>query len=196
MRRLLFPALLLLASAYALPEAAQAQRNAQHEMTIEIEKPAVQAQLNIAREELADSAMTPSELAKARELISAEDLADLRQMARQGYSFAQYSLGLMYEAGQGVPQSDMQAAHWVRLAAEQGLYAAQSELGAMYFDGRGVPKNYIASYMWAVLGAARGNEAAKLLRDSVFERLTPAERSRTHDLASECSRQDYKNCAY
>jgi len=213
MRRLLFPALLLLASAYALPEAAQAQEN-------------------IATEELADMALPPSELAKAREFISAEDLAVLRQSAREGWSFDQYTLGLMYAEGKGVPQSDTQAVYWIRLAAEQdnshaqtnlglrymvgegvpqdyaqgarwlrlaaewGNQEAQSRLGLLYLEGQGVPKNYVASYIWADLAAAQGDEFGLKIKETVAELLTPVERYRARRLSEECYRQDYRNCTY
>jgi len=39
--------------------------------------------------------------------------------AEQGKADAQYSLGLMYEFGNGVPQSSKEAAKWYRKAATQ-----------------------------------------------------------------------------
>jgi TPR repeat protein len=43
-----------------------------------------------------------------------------RLAAEQGYARAQYSLGRMYESGQGVPEDYVEAVRWYRLAAEQG----------------------------------------------------------------------------
>ncbi|NNK96376.1 MAG: sel1 repeat family protein [Desulfobacterales bacterium] len=50
------------------------------------------------------------------------------EYAQQGYSDAQYNLGLIYENGEGVPQSDKKAAQWYRKAAEQGYPAAKNKL--------------------------------------------------------------------
>lgn len=41
-----------------------------------------------------------------------------RRRAEQGDARAQFGLGLMYDAGQGVPQDDSEAAKWYRKAAE------------------------------------------------------------------------------
>ena len=43
-----------------------------------------------------------------------------RLAAEQGDAQAQNNLGLMYDAGQGVPQVNAEALKWYRLAAEQG----------------------------------------------------------------------------
>ena len=41
-------------------------------------------------------------------------------IAEQGDAFAQFSLGIMYDNGEGVPQDYAEAVKWYRLAAEQG----------------------------------------------------------------------------
>ena len=52
--------------------------------------------------------------------------------ARQGNASAQNSLGVMYADGEGVPEDDVEAVRWFRLAADQGHAAAQNYLGFMY----------------------------------------------------------------
>ena len=52
-------------------------------------------------------------------------LKELRPAAEQGHADAQYSLGLMYAEGQGVPTDDTEVAKWFRKAAEQGMALAQ-----------------------------------------------------------------------
>jgi TPR repeat protein len=47
----------------------------------------------------------------------------------------------MYSRGDGVPQDDVEAVRWFRLAAEQGLALAQYFLGRSYDNGNGVPEN-------------------------------------------------------
>ena len=66
------------------------------------------------------------------------EIAKVRASAEQGDASAQNRLGIMYEAGRGVPQDDAEAVRWWRLAAEQGYAYAQTNLGGMYGAGRGV----------------------------------------------------------
>jgi len=61
-----------------------------------------------------------------------------RPLAEQGNSPAQYNLGRMYDAGDGVPQDDAEAVKWWLLAAEHGKVSAQGELGQRYMLGWGV----------------------------------------------------------
>ena len=44
-----------------------------------------------------------------------------RPLAEQGDAYAQFSLGAMYDEGQGVPQNYAVAVEWFRKAADQGL---------------------------------------------------------------------------
>ena len=48
--------------------------------------------------------------------------------ANQGNARAQYSLGIMYENGEGVPQNTEEAIKWFKKAAEQGYENAQISL--------------------------------------------------------------------
>jgi hypothetical protein len=53
------------------------------------------------------------------------DIKKLLQQAKQGDAKAQFTLGLMYDNGQGVPQDYVQAHMWFNLSAAQGdAYAA------------------------------------------------------------------------
>ena len=49
----------------------------------------------------------------------------LRVRAEAGDADAQHSLGNMYHYGLGIPQDDVEAGRWYRLAAEQGVARAQ-----------------------------------------------------------------------
>ncbi|MDH3595615.1 MAG: SPOR domain-containing protein [Rhodospirillales bacterium] len=63
-------------------------------------------------------------------------------LAEAGDAAAQYSLGKLFEHGEGpVGQDLVKAAQWYRTAAAQGLPAAQNNLGLMYAQGRGVPSD-------------------------------------------------------
>lgn len=61
-----------------------------------------------------------------------------KPLAEQGNAPAQYSLGLMYRNGRGVPKDDQQAVFWYRKAADQGNADAQYNLG-ITGSGLGVP---------------------------------------------------------
>lgn len=86
---------------------------------------------------------------------------ELLPMAEQGDAVAQYSLGVMYENGQGLPQDYVEAVRWYRLAAEQELYLAQNNLGVMYYEGRGVPQDYTEAFEWYRLAARQGDAMAQ-----------------------------------
>ena len=74
---------------------------------------------------------------------------------------AQYSLGIMYDLGEGVPENNAEAARWYQLAAVQGNAHAQFSLGFLYATGAGVPENNAAAVRWYRLAAAQGNARAQ-----------------------------------
>ena len=88
-------------------------------------------------------------------------LREWTPLAEQGNALAQYSLGLMYDNGWGVPQDDKTAVKWYRLAAEQGIARAQSNLGLMYMQGKGVSKDYKTAVQWYRLAAEQGDAVAQ-----------------------------------
>jgi len=53
-------------------------------------------------------------------------------LAEQGFSEAQYNLGLMYINGQGVLKDNKKAFYWYKKSAEQGNARGQYGLGKMY----------------------------------------------------------------
>ena len=83
-----------------------------------------------------------------------EALRCFRRLATE--TEAQFSLGFMYQNGQGVPQDDAEALKWYRLAAEQGNAFAQFNLAVMYFQGRGVPQDDLEAAKWFCLSAKKG----------------------------------------
>ena len=97
----------------------------------------------------------------------------LRPLAEHGDAIAQDNLGVMHDAGQGVPQDYTEAAEWYRLAAEQGYAGAKFNLGFMYGDGRGVPQDYVQAHLWFSLAAALGDEEAVKNRDIVQKEMWP-----------------------
>ncbi len=89
-------------------------------------------------------------------------LRELRPLAEQGDAKAQFSLGVMYEAGQGVVKDDAQAVQWYRKAAEQGDAKAQFFLGTMYELGLGVVNDDAEAIRWYRKSAAHGGEVGKI----------------------------------
>jgi clan AA aspartic protease (TIGR02281 family) len=92
-----------------------------------------------------------------------------RKAADQGLAGAQFSLGSMYLAGEGVPQNYAEAMKWYRKAADQGDETAQLDVGVMYRDGKGVPENYAEAMKWLRKAADQGNETAQLDVGSMYE---------------------------
>jgi len=83
-------------------------------------------------------------------------------LAHGGDAEAQRNLGIMFQQGLGVPQDEVEAAHWYRQAAENGHARAQQNLGAMYEEGAGVIQDYGEAAKWYRFAAAGGNVNAKL----------------------------------
>ena len=89
------------------------------------------------------------------------DLSAVRNAAERGDPEAQYSLGLMYAAGRGVPQNFAEARKWFRKSAEQGNARAQTGLGLMYMQGAGVRQDYAEARRWWQRAAEQGYAVAQ-----------------------------------
>ena len=94
----------------------------------------------------------------------------LRSAAEQGDSAAQYSLGVTYDNGTGVPEDDSQAVHWYRMAAEQGHLDAQARLGSVltgYLNRsmpglfERLPVDVAESLRWHRMAAEQGHTGAQ-----------------------------------
>ena len=107
-----------------------------------------------------------------------------RNAADQGDADAQYSLGVSYANGEGVPQKHREAVKWYRKAAEQGDAKAQFNLGRRYALGEGIPQNDSEAYFWAILASVNGDENSVKLRDLVAQRLTPEQRAAVQNRAA------------
>ncbi len=105
-----------------------------------------------------------------------------------GHQEAQYSVGVLYSAGLGVPQDHGQAAKWFQMAAEQGLAAAQMRLGEQYQAGKGVPQDSQEAYFWFALAAAsfglgEQRDQARSRQEDVSADLTRAQITQALDRA-------------
>lgn len=118
-----------------------------------------------------------------------------RLAADKGDKASQYFIGSMYEYGNGVTTSYFEAMKWYRLAADQGDAAAQWKIGRLYEDGgTGVVKSLSKAYLWCSLAALNGDKSGGECRDDVAKLLTPAQVSRAQQIASECQKNNFKNC--
>ncbi|WP_188907241.1 peptidoglycan-binding protein [Aureimonas endophytica] len=84
------------------------------------------------------------------------------QAALQGFAPAQYSLGTLYEKGNGTPRDTTVARDWYTLAAKAGNVRAMHNLAVLYatgIDGRSQPE---AAARWFVEAAQHG------MRDSQY----------------------------
>ena len=92
---------------------------------------------------------------------SSRAVSACRRLADQGDALAQFSLGLMYDNGRGVPQDYAEAVRWYRKAAEQEDAKAQYNLGQMYRLGYGVQRNYDEAVRWFRRAADQGDAGAQ-----------------------------------
>jgi len=84
-----------------------------------------------------------------------------RSAALEGCVPAQRNLGLLYNDGVGVEQSDMEAAKWHKMAAELGNARSQYDLAVMYWNGRGVAQNQVEAVRWYIESAEQGHAPAQ-----------------------------------
>jgi TPR repeat protein len=85
---------------------------------------------------------------------------EFKMLAESGYAYAQFSLGMMHNNGEGVAQDYKEAMKWCRLAAEQGHTKAQHNIGWMYYIGEGVAQDYKEAMKWFRLAVEQGTEEA------------------------------------
>ncbi|MCP5157840.1 MAG: sel1 repeat family protein [Gammaproteobacteria bacterium] len=103
------------------------------------------------------------------------EIAIVRPLAEQGFAFAQFNLGVLYDNGYGVPLDDLQAMEWYRKAAQQGLPQAQINLGIMYEEGEGGPADFVQAYFWYAMADSQGDSQAPQAKQEVIEKMTPSQ---------------------
>jgi TPR repeat protein len=91
--------------------------------------------------------------------------------ARGGDDRAMLNLGMMYEAGRGVPKDDLESIRWTLAAAEAGNTRAQFQMALRFEIGHGVEPNLVIANMWLVLSASAGSPAAGFRLPSLENRL-------------------------
>jgi TPR repeat protein len=104
-------------------------------------------------------------------------------LADDGNTRAQYTLGVMYEGGQGVPQDYKETIKWWKLAAEQEYAVAQVHLGLNYSIGRGVPQDIVLAHMWCNLASSNGDELGTTIRNLLVKEMTPSQIEKAQEMA-------------
>ncbi|MBX7197859.1 MAG: sel1 repeat family protein [Rhodospirillaceae bacterium] len=96
-------------------------------------------------------------------------LGILGPLAEQGNPEAQFYLGLMYDLGQGVTQSDKESLRLYRSSADQGYPMAQYYLGLMYDNGQGVPQDFTEALRLYRLAGGQGSALAQYHLGFMYE---------------------------
>ncbi len=103
-------------------------------------------------------------------------------LADAGNADAELNIGILYDAGQGVPVDPVQAATWYRKSAEHGHAAAQYNLGMMYSTGRGVVLDPDQAHYWLALAARQGLQEARAMLPEIEVGSTPGTAVSEHNV--------------
>jgi TPR repeat protein len=85
---------------------------------------------------------------------------DFMLSAKEGHTFAQFNVALMYEQGLGIGKNEKEAVFWYAKSALQGNSAAQFNLGVLYENGRGTPIDFAKANEWYRKAAVQGDGLA------------------------------------
>jgi TPR repeat protein len=113
------------------------------------------------------------------------DLNRARDMYAYAASFfgdpdAQFHLGQLYLAGEGVRKDPKLALRWLALAANKGQYEAQATLGQILFRGDDVPRQRPLGLMWLTLASDGSGDQIAWIADArvaAFKQATEDERA-------------------
>ena len=87
-------------------------------------------------------------------------LREWQPLAEQGDARAQFSFGLLYEKGDGVPRDYAKARQWYEKAAVRGDLEAAASLGTLHLNGQGGVQDYQKALDWYRRAAARDHAMA------------------------------------
>ena len=96
--------------------------------------------------------------------------------ATKGDASAMFSLGLLYETGQGVAQDYGKAREWYEKAAANDNASAMFKLGALYARGDGVAQDYAKAHEWYQKAADKGDAEAMFNLGLLYARGSGVER--------------------
>jgi hypothetical protein len=137
----------------------------QAEVTVTVRKPAVPAPPASV-----GAAQVYAEAAAAwRAGLRDKALTLFATAAGAGDRRAMLKLAEIYQHGEGVSQSDREAARWLRKAADSGDASAMDTLGQMFAEGRGVPHDDAQAAAWFGNAAADHNAAGMFDLGRMYE---------------------------
>ena len=115
-------------------------------------------------------------------------------LAKKGYPWAQFNVGVMYADGEGVTQSDKKAIKWFRKGAEQGDANAQMHLGFMHANGSGVTEDTVQAYVWWSMAKLQGLASASKRINQLKAYMTVEQIADGETQAINCYESFYKDC--
>ena len=139
--------------------------SSQNANTAQQTAPATTAQ-NVGNNQNNSLSMSANEAYKiAADAYNAKDydkaLKYYKYAAEKNDSQAQFSLGAMYDMGNGVTQNYAEAMKWYLKAANQGNASAQNNIGVMYEKGQGVKQDCSEANKWYLKAAEQGYTPAQ-----------------------------------
>jgi TPR repeat protein len=96
-------------------------------------------------------------------------LRELITFAEKGEPKAQFAIGVLYDAGQGIAKDQAIAAKWHLRAARQNYALAQLCLGSLYQSGQGLERNSAEAISWYKAAAAQGEMNAFFCLGGLYE---------------------------
>lgn len=103
------------------------------------------------------------------EKVDKNTLDDLFESADQGYTKAQYALGVIFLYGNEYVSKDVgKAVKWLTRAADDGERRAQTLLGELYLDGDEVRKDYYKAGVYLEKAAAKGHAHSQFLTGMMY----------------------------
>lgn len=91
--------------------------------------------------------------------------------ADEGNMYSKNSIGICYQEGHGVPQSDEQAVYWFRQASEAGNPQGAYNLSECYFEGKGIRKNIDMALKYWGEAAKLGHPSAESRKNEIFSKV-------------------------
>lgn len=96
-------------------------------------------------------------------LGSSIDILNLNREAKSGNLRAQFTLGIMYFNGYGVPKNTNTALFWFTQAAERNDPASQYALGLLILYGEGTKSDKAKAKTWIIKSACNGYDPAEFM---------------------------------
>jgi len=109
----------------------------------------------------------------------------LRVGSAKGEPQAIYRLANEYARGKLLVKNEEKALELFRKAADLGNPAAQWTLAGRYSSGSGVEKDKVEAYKWALVSIENGSEVARKLISNFEQELSPDEKEKGKNLATQ-----------